>query len=82
MAADKAIRFQAQVFKLATLIDGGMRLTLDIQATPQAIMDLLKAKQPGAILEIAAVPVLPSLTNGKKDTERRAARNPLDVVGG
>ena len=52
------IRFQAQVFKVATLIDGGIRLTLDLSgADTNAIMALINAKQPGLALEVAAVAV-------------------------
>jgi hypothetical protein len=53
-----AIRFQAQVFKVQTLIDGGLRLTLDIgQIDPAVIVALFDAKQPGVILECAAVAI-------------------------
>jgi hypothetical protein len=55
---DVAIRFQAQIFKVQTLIDGGLRLTLDLGAvTPETIVALFDAKQPGVMLEIAAVAV-------------------------
>jgi hypothetical protein len=58
--ADEAIRFSAQVFKVQTLIDGGLRLTLDIgQIDPAVIVALFDAKQPGIILECAAVAVRP-----------------------
>lgn len=79
----EVIRFQAEVFKIATLIDGGMRITID-SATLDAetIVALFNAKQPGVLLEIAAVPLLSSLTNGEKNTDRRTARSPLDLAGG
>jgi len=55
---DSAIRFQAQIFKIQTLIDGGLRLTLDLGAvTPETIVALFDAKQPGVMLEVAAVAV-------------------------
>jgi len=55
---DAVIRFQAQVFKIQTLIDGGLRLTLDLGAvTPETIIALFDAKQPGVMLEVAAVAV-------------------------
>lgn len=58
--SDVAIRFQAQVFKVQTLIDGGIRLTLDLGAvTPEAIVALFDAKQPGVLLEVAAVAIEP-----------------------
>jgi hypothetical protein len=55
---DDAIRFQAQVFKLQTLIDGGVRLTLDLGiAKDETILALFSARQPGIILEVAAVAI-------------------------
>ena len=56
--SDDAIRFQAQVFKVSTLIDGGIRLTLDLSdSDTSTIMALINARQPGVMLEIAAVAV-------------------------
>lgn len=56
MPADPSIRFQAQVFKVQTLIDGGLRLTLDLgQVEPAVIVALIDARQPGVMLECAAV---------------------------
>ena len=58
MKIEEAIRFQSQVFKLQTLIDGGWRLTLDLGIiTPETITALSDARQPGIILEVAAVAV-------------------------
>lgn len=53
----EAIRFSAQIFKIQTLIDGGLRLTLDLvgPTDPKTIVELFEAKQPGIILECAAV---------------------------
>ncbi len=83
-AAGDALRFSAQVFKLQTLIDGGIRLTLDLvePINPQTIIRLLGAKQPGAILECAAVVVLQSVTNGETKTNKRTTRSPIDLAGG
>jgi len=57
--ADDAIRFQAQVFKVQTLVDGGLRVTLDLcmPYEDKTIVALFDAKQPGVILECAAVAV-------------------------
>ena len=56
-SADNAIRFTAQVYKVQTLVDGGVRLTLDlIDAQPDTILKLIQAKQPGVLIETAAVP--------------------------
>ena len=56
-----AIRFTAQVFKVQTLIDGGVRLTLDLipPTSDAAIMDLMKCRKPGVIVDCAAVAVEP-----------------------
>jgi hypothetical protein len=67
--SDEAIRFQAQIFKIGTLIDGGLRLTLDLCApiAPETIIALFDSKQPGIILECAAVAV-----NVEKQQENNA----------
>ena len=53
----EAIRFQAQVFKVATTIDGGIRLTLDMNTDPDTMTKLIQAKQPGILLECACLAV-------------------------
>ena len=57
--SEEAIRFSAQVFKVSTLIDGGLRLTLDLcmPFEDKAILALLEARKPGVILECAAVAI-------------------------
>jgi hypothetical protein len=56
-SADEAIRFTAQVYKVQTLVDGGLRLTLDlVDARPDTILKLIQAKTPGVLIETAAVP--------------------------
>jgi hypothetical protein len=81
--SDEAIRFQAQVSKVTTLADGGIRLVLDLAETEiEVAKRMMQARQAGAILEVAAVAVLQSLTDGETETNERAKRNPLDVVGG
>ena len=53
----QVIRYSAQVYKIQTLIDGGIRLTLDLvlPVTPETLVALFEAKQPGIILESANV---------------------------
>ena len=59
-SADDAIRFTAQVFKVQTLVDGGVRLTLDlVDASPEMTLKLFQARQPGILIETAAVPFEP-----------------------
>ena len=53
-----AIRFSAVVAKVQTMIDGGLRLTLDIgPIMPETIIALIDARKPGIILEVAAVAI-------------------------
>lgn len=55
----EAIRFSAQVAKVQTLADGGLRLVLDLPETAiDAATQLMQVKQAGAMLEVAAVPVI------------------------
>lgn len=59
MTDDPAIRFEAQVYKVQTLVDGGIRLTLDLAGTnSDVIMALINAKQPGVVLALAAVAII------------------------
>jgi hypothetical protein len=56
--SDEAIRFQAQVSKVTTLADGGIRLVLDLAETEiEVAKQMMQARQAGAFLEVAAVPV-------------------------
>ena len=52
---DAVIRFNAAVYKVQTLVDGGIRLTLDMDenAIPQMAM-LAEAKRSGIPLEFIA----------------------------
>lgn len=53
--SDPVIRFQATVYKLSTLVDGGIRLTLDLpeSAIPQMAM-LAECKRDGIPLVFEA----------------------------
>lgn len=56
---DKAIRFTAQVSKVTTLADGGLRVVFDLSETEiEVAKQMMQVKQAGAILEIAAVPIV------------------------
>lgn len=55
---DKVIRFSAQVSKVTTMADGGLRIVLDLSEKDiETAKKMMEVKQAGAILEIAAVPV-------------------------
>ena len=60
MSEPNVIRFTAQVSKVQTMADGGLRVILDM---PETAIDtatrMMQVKQAGAILEIVAVPVIP-----------------------
>ena len=51
-----AIEFNAQIFKIQTLADGGIRLTVDMQENTEAAIKLIQAKQQGAYFVFAVVP--------------------------
>ena len=57
--SDLVIRFPATVYKVQTLIDGGLRVSLDL---PETAIDqatkLMECKRNGAVLEVAAIPVI------------------------
>jgi len=80
--SDDAIRFQAQVFKVQTLIDGGLRLTLDIgQITPETIVALFDAKQPGIVLECAAVAIQPEKVKSDRGKRRNTEKKEKIITG-
>ena len=77
----EAIEFPAEIIKVQTMADGAIRLTLDLQAGElEAATKLMEARQRGAVLEVAAVPVLQieSGENGKvsKRTKRESQWTP------
>lgn len=60
------IRFSAQVSKVTTLVDGGIRITLDLPETDiETATKMMQVRQGGGVLEIAAVPVNKA-KNGRK----------------
>jgi hypothetical protein len=79
----KVIRFTATVNKVQTMVDGGGRVVLDFdEGSLGTFTSLVQAKHVSGLLEIAAVVIIPSLTNGKKRTDSGATRSPIDVAGG
>jgi len=56
--SDKVIKFNAQVSKVTTLADGGIRIVLDLpESDIETARQMMLVRQQGAFLEIAAVPV-------------------------
>ena len=78
----QAIRFTAQIFKIATIVDGGIRLTLDIQADTKTVVELMCSREPGVLLEIAAVKVsAETLINlDKNENNKTRSKNGAPVV--
>jgi hypothetical protein len=57
---DETIQFGATIYKVQTLVDGGIRVTLDLPETAIAqATKLMQARQAGAVLEVAAVAIEP-----------------------
>jgi len=69
------IRFTAAVAKVQTLVDGGLRVTLDLSEKEiKAASDLMKCKQRGAVIEIAAIPVVPQKYTDIDDETKKSAK--------
>lgn len=59
---DPVIKFQAQVWNIKTLVDGGINVTLSLSdKNIKQISQLLECKKSNALLEVAAVPFKPEL---------------------
>jgi hypothetical protein len=55
---DAVITFSATVSKVTTLADGGIRVVLDLsESAIDTATKMMQAKQAGAVLEIAVIPV-------------------------
>jgi len=55
----EVIRFTAQVSKVTTLADGGLRVVFDLSETEiEVAKQMMQVKQAGAVLEIAAIPIV------------------------
>ena len=77
------ITFTATVYKVQTLAaDGGIRVTLDLAETEiMAMAQMAECQRQKAALTVV-VSLLPSLTNGKDETDERATGHPSGVAGG
>jgi len=78
--SETVIKFQAQVWSIKTLVDGGMNVTLSLSdKNIKQVSQLLECKKRGALLEVAAVPVVVKVENAKEtkpDRSRRKQRYP------
>ena len=60
------IHFTASVAQVKTMADGGLRLVLDLPETAIDIATaMMQAKQAGAVLECAALAIIPNMTKEK-----------------
>lgn len=58
MMSNTPIRFTAQVVRVQTMADGGLRLILDLPETAiETATAMMQVKQAGAILEVAAIAI-------------------------
>ncbi len=74
-----AIRFQATVWSVKTLVDGGINVTLSLSDKElKQVSQLLECKKGNAILEVAAVPIKPEarIQPVKHATTKRRQRYP------
>lgn len=67
-----AICFLAQIIKLQTMVDGAIRVTIDLPETAVQTMALLaECKSRGGLIEVAAVPVENIVDGSAKQSESR-----------
>lgn len=73
--AATVINFQAQVWAIKTTIDGGVNVTLSLsEKNLKAFTSLLECKERKALLEVAAVPILPEAKVAKKNVRQKRVR--------
>lgn len=64
MDIPETINFKAQIYKVQTLVDGGLRITLDLPETAlKQASQMIECKARHALLEIVALPVEPPPPN-------------------
>lgn len=80
--ADPVIKFQAQVWSIKTMVDGGMNVTLSLSDKDiKQVSQLLECKKSNALLEVAAVPIKPEAKLVEKNVTKtkRVQRYPYKV---
>ena len=77
--SDSVLRFTVSIAQIKTMADGGLRFAFDAPETAVDIAAaLMRVKQAGGVLEIAAVAVIPEPTlPEEKPKNVRLKRNPL-----
>lgn len=57
--ASPIIKFKAQISKVTTMADGGLRLVLDLSESEiEVAKKMMEVRLAGAILELVAIPVI------------------------
>lgn len=75
--SDPVIKFQAQVWSIKTMVDGGMNVTLSLSDKDiKQVSQLLECKKSNALLEVAAVPIKPEAKIKKNVGTKRTQRYP------
>lgn len=76
--ADSVIKFQAQVWSIKTMVDGGMNVTLSLSDRDiKQVSQLLECKKLNALLEVAAIPIKPEAKPIEKNVvKKRVERYP------
>ncbi len=72
MGKAAVIKFQAQVWSIKTMVDGGVNVTLALSEKEiKQVSQLLECKKGNAILEVAAVPIKSEAKPAVKNASRK-----------
>jgi hypothetical protein len=78
--SDDVLRFTVSIAQIKTMADGGLRFAFDAPETAVDIAAaLMRVKQAGGVLEIAAVAVIPKLTEVDNETEKDPTGSPAEL---
>jgi hypothetical protein len=78
--SDGVLRFTVSIAQIKTMADGGLRFAFDAPETAVDIAAaLMRVKQAGGVLEIAAVAVVPKLTGLDNETEKGPEGSPAEL---
>ena len=87
MTEPNIIHFTVSIAQIKTMADGGLRFAFDApESAIEAAAALMKVKQAGGVLEIAALPVIPArfdplVKQLQEDSERMSVAFPgIEIV--
>jgi hypothetical protein len=80
--SEDAIEFPAEIIKVQTMVDGAIRVTLDLPADQIGTASkIMQAKLGGAYLQIAAVPIVERVKeNGRKQRKADTSTDDSDAT--